>query len=749
MNENRMHERAKNSLATFIEVPFAYWRTILAFLIGSLALGWLTLLVLPRSYISEAKLMVVIGRESIALDPTVTTSETLLMQKTQEEEVNTTLEVIRSRKVAELVVKELGSDAILAGELPSADGAKSKTSVVDRIKNTIGSAVGAVKTVSGLSDAIGDHELAITSVTESLDVSAPIKSTAISVIASSKTPTMAQAIAQTTVDKFIERHRHVNRSDDSRDLFEAEVLNAKVQLKDAQEQKRNFLQENELVAIAETRMILKEQITAIDRDLIVAAASLEQSVAELDSLDDEIATQEDEIVASSSEASDPTWSGIRQRVYELELLEKSQSAIYKPGHKKLVRTQDQLAGARRILDDIKSQRVDQNKTPNPAKERLKDQRSLLVTKRAGLGSSIAKMKEQRQAVVKQIEDFLGHETEVERMDQQIGVLKDSLVALQTKSEEARVIERIQQETQPNIRVFQPATLIERAASPNKKIVAAAFAMLGIIGGLGLAFIRDFFSSRLRTAEKVQTRLNVPVLGQVMKNNRIGLRGDPVGKGCLQLQSECRAVVSRILHDKRAARNGQDYGSTVGIIAMNEGGGASTIAGAMAVASDRDFTLRTLLVDGDLKTKELSRRFELNGAPGLLELSQGQATLSDCIQTSKQADVEIVSSSSLGVRRRGGGDFTPNETASALEQMKSGRDLVIVDLPAAAQADQVIPIARSLDYVVLVLNSEKSKSTDTDVLLNCLLDCDTEVVGVVLNKCKNHVPKWISYFLAAN
>ena len=36
---------------------------------------------LPRKYYSDAKLIVKIGRESVALDPTATTSQTLLMQK--------------------------------------------------------------------------------------------------------------------------------------------------------------------------------------------------------------------------------------------------------------------------------------------------------------------------------------------------------------------------------------------------------------------------------------------------------------------------------------------------------------------------------------------------------------------------------------------------------------------------------------------------------------------------------------------
>lgn len=46
------------------------------------------MLVWPKKFESEAKLMIRVGRESVVLDPTATTSQTLMLQKTQEEEVN-------------------------------------------------------------------------------------------------------------------------------------------------------------------------------------------------------------------------------------------------------------------------------------------------------------------------------------------------------------------------------------------------------------------------------------------------------------------------------------------------------------------------------------------------------------------------------------------------------------------------------------------------------------------------------------
>ena len=63
----------------------------------------LTLVVIafyPRSYSSESKLLVRVGRESVALDPTATTGETIMLQKTQADEIASALNILNSLRGA-------------------------------------------------------------------------------------------------------------------------------------------------------------------------------------------------------------------------------------------------------------------------------------------------------------------------------------------------------------------------------------------------------------------------------------------------------------------------------------------------------------------------------------------------------------------------------------------------------------------------------------------------------------------------
>src|SRR4051812_47968052 len=83
-----------------------------------LAIAVVTFL-LPRTYYSEAKLFVKAGWETLSLDPTATTGQTVSIYESRESEINSILEVLRSREVTGGVVDVLGVNAILhAGAIP-------------------------------------------------------------------------------------------------------------------------------------------------------------------------------------------------------------------------------------------------------------------------------------------------------------------------------------------------------------------------------------------------------------------------------------------------------------------------------------------------------------------------------------------------------------------------------------------------------------------------------------------------------
>ncbi|MGE0757930.1 MAG: GumC family protein [Pirellulaceae bacterium] len=730
-------------LLSYLEVPFVHKRIIAGCIVGSLLAGWLALLVWPRKYESEARLLIRVGRESVSLDPTATTSQTLMLQKTQEEEVNSTLEVLSSRRVAERVVDELGEDAVLAGALPSAEETASATgwkqTVKQHIKNYLIRPLDVILVHTGIRDVISNRELAVMQLQKSVNIYAPKKSTVVTVRAESKTPAMARAIVQSLTNNFLDQHLDISRTEGSQEFFYRQSQTSLERLDELIDRKNAYLQEHKIVSIDANRGMLTQQLAAIDHDLILARGELEQALAEVEDLKEKAAIAPEEIVAAKDAQSDMTWSGMRQRVYELELLEMSLAAMSTAEHPRLAQVREQLQGARDVLARLQSERVNQSTTPNPAKRRMEEDLQRQQTKTAGLRSLIAEKLQQRGSVEREVRALLDHERTMTRMDRDIALLETSLRLLRDKQEEARVIDELKSQRISNISVFQPATFVERAVSPQKKVLAAAFVLLGLVGGLGLAYLREWNSETLRTADHVESKLGLPVLADIPRFRRRGSLApwERLAKNSI-LRATCRSVLSEMLLSRRLPAPCDTRGRSIGILAVADGCGASTFAAALAITASEDGGLRTTLIDADLRNRSVSGTFGLNGAPGFLELLSGEANSEECVHRMEERPLELISSSARSAGSGWAAD--PRAARGVLAEIQQDCDLVILDLPPASRPDQAMSMAPHLDQVLIVVESERTDVTHVHRLVQRLTASDTEILGIVLNKTRSYMPR---------
>lgn len=735
------------SLNALLQLPFVYMRLIASCVILAGLITWGALLVWPRTYQSEAKILILVGRESVSLDPTVTTSQTLLLQKTQEEEINSALDILTSRAVADKVVEKIGAAAILDGYLPSAGGgdASALEKVFDNAKVAARNTLDVALRTTGLRDPLSDHELAVMKVLGALEIEAPKKSTTITIHAESKSPGMAQAIAQTVMDTFMEQHLVVTKTKGSKQFFTTQKDEADESLRALLMEKSKYMTERKIVSVDANRAMLKEQLAAIDRDLVIAIGELTQTKAEIEGLVKGKSGLASEIVASKLEASDNTWSGMRQRVYELELLEQSQSAIYTTEHPILIRTREQLEGARAILAKLDSDRLDESTTPNPVVLQMEEQLQLRLAKVEGLKSIIEEKKSQKSAVEEQISELLQQEVDLTRLDNEIAIATTKLRQLSEKENEAAVIDELQAERITNVSIFQPASFVERALKPNKPLLAAAGIMVGLLGGVGLAFLKEISAKSIRSVEQAEHVLKQPVVGRVNLAKHAPVR---VGKKTAMtddLRRDCGGIISQMMVGGSADEHGEDASRMIGVLGVHQGAGASTVALALAVTAVHDFGLKTILIDANSANGELTARWAKKGAVGLQELVDGEVAPADCMQPLDESGVLFVSTNADNCTSTAKSAGWKGRLA-AMMQLKRHGELIVIDLSSADVMSQATVLASKLDGVVVVAESGKTESGPADATLERLRTGGANIYGVVLNKVKNSVPRWLENLL---
>src|SRR4051812_46719821 len=106
--------------------PTRVWRALTrhktaaaAFFVGVLAVVAAVTLLTPRTYRSQSKLFLRLGRENATLDPTATLGQNpvIAVPVSRENEINSVLEILKTRVLLEKVVDRVGP-AVILGTAP-------------------------------------------------------------------------------------------------------------------------------------------------------------------------------------------------------------------------------------------------------------------------------------------------------------------------------------------------------------------------------------------------------------------------------------------------------------------------------------------------------------------------------------------------------------------------------------------------------------------------------------------------------
>jgi capsular exopolysaccharide synthesis family protein len=150
--------------------------------------------------------------------------------------------------------------------------------------------------------------------------------------------------------------------------------------------------------------------------------------------------------------------------------------------------------------------------------------------------------------------------------------------------------------------------------------------------------------------------------------------------------------------------------------------------------------RVLLVDTDLRRPMLNQLFGMNGGPGVAQLFSGKAELLTVMNRTETEGLSIVPAGSPVVN-----PFSLFESTSIdalIESMRKEADWVLLTAPPVNAYNDAISLAKKVDGVVLVVEAEQTRWEVAQSAKERLEDARANILGVVLNNRKLHIPGWI-------
>ena len=151
--------------------------------------------------------------------------------------------------------------------------------------------------------------------------------------------------------------------------------------------------------------------------------------------------------------------------------------------------------------------------------------------------------------------------------------------------------------------------------------------------------------------------------------------------------------------------------------------------------------RVILVDGNLRRPNLHRLLRVERDYGLGDFQVRGKNL-DVAELMKDTSLDNLWLITSGYHPNPGAIFEEEVFESQLEKLKAQGDWVLFDSPPLNSYNDAIALAGKVDGIVLVAQAEKTR---WEVLQECKVRLEKSggrILGVVLNKRRFHIPKWV-------
>ena len=258
-------------------------------------------------------------------------------------------------------------------------------------------------------------------------------------------------------------------------------------------------------------------------------------------------------------------------------------------------------------------------------------------------------------------------------------------------------------------------------------------VLGLAGGIGLAFLVDFLDNSIKGQEQVEKRLNLPFLGI------LPIITADKGQNFTEPRERDHYIVahphSSVAECARTVRTNLLFMSPDAparlllVTSSSPREGKSTTVVNLAITMAQSGA-RVMVVDTDMRRPRLHKSFGLDNERGVSSVILGDASWSEVVRPGGMEGLDIITC----------GPIPPNPAEllhtdrfkALLKDLAGHYDRVLFDSPPVAAVTDALVLSSMMDGVILVVQAGKTSLQAAQQAKKSLLDVGAKVFGVVLN-----------------
>lgn len=724
----------QGSLRDLYYILFRYKWRIMVFFLVVIVVTAVGVVFATDIYNSQAKLLVRLGRENVTLDPTATTGTIIPVRPSRESEMNTELEILNSQQIAEMVVDSIGAEALIYREHPVAG---SNDAMMAKIKRPLDILAKRIRQLKARSDNTGSsdkRDAAVRMVMDNLQVETQKISNTIYLAYRSQNPELAQEVLTKVIDSYLEKHIDLHQTPGSHQFFTQQSNHLRDKVAQLENDLRNLRNETGITSLDQQQRVILDRISVLERDKTSAEIALAASTATVETLQKALADMPDTVVTEVTEGfPNVAADGMRQRLYELQLQEQDLASKFEPESRQVRDIRQQVAAAEALLSKEKQERTQISTSLNTTYVSLQ---SALLSEHASMSSLRAQaemLKTKLAGAQAELSTLNNVEVKVKALAREIEMQEANYRKYSENLEQARIDDALEIGKISNIGILQAATLPVRPVSSRRMLTLLLGIAVGIFGGIGLAFISEYADHSIKTPKQAEDRLGLSTLASIPYVPTFSISRQARVKG---YHEALDVLEEQLLLGTQGARKLR----VLAITGSHRHEGVSAVAANLATTLARLGQGDVLLVDANLGHPSVHETFKTRLSPGLAETLTNGSSNGNAVVPSQVHNLHILSA---GTTKRNLSEIlNSDELRKLLNSMKKNYRFVVLDLPAISEASWAIRLASLCDGVCLVVEAERSRWEVVDRVREQLVKSNANLLGVVLNKRKMHIPEWL-------
>jgi uncharacterized protein involved in exopolysaccharide biosynthesis/Mrp family chromosome partitioning ATPase len=572
-------------------------------------------------------------------------------------------------------------------------------------------------------------------------------------------PAWATRTLDELIKRYLAKHLEVHRSVGAFEFVTQQSSEVKTQLGKTEEELKNIKTTEGIISLTDSATALNSEYA--------------QALTELRTTETQLAEQEARIKEMARWVSDAgskaekmeevpreaiqRYQAIAQRIAKLRQVEFDNLAKFTDESSVVSRTRSQLNAAEVDRDKL------EKKYPSLAlsganAESTDDPRATLITERSRLASLEAKssnLKLRVEELRKAMQRFSEVGPKIAQLERKRNLEEENYKYYQASLERARIDEALDPSKMPNISVVQRPSGAFRVSSKLEKKLIFGLLAGGVVLGVAIALLLELMVDRsVKRPMEFAAHLQIPMLCWVPlignnsrlllrdRNGRKGLGGEngselttndaPWEPGHF-ISRFAEEICDRLLLFFEI-KNATHKPKLIAVTGCSVGGGVSTVAGGLATALSQTGEGRVLLVDMHDADTKLHPFFE--GCP-IFSLSDALVpggAMCAAAENLYLATAALPLNEGRSIAPRAFYDMVPRFHASDF-------DYVVFDMPPMDESRSTLSIARFMDKVLLVVESEKNSRDLVQRSFGELRSANVNV-SAILNKTRSYTPRWL-------